>query len=151
METSTQKSQTAINNETKSKTPSHFARRLALLAIVVGVASGCKTTDHKLPHEHWKPPGMLMSILLLAILTGLSACSVRKIKDPLTGAVIYESHRFGNTEKFDSITATYVDKDGNTNTICIKGYISDQVAGMRAAFEGAGTLVGKATSTMVKP
>lgn len=85
-------------------------------------------------------------LVLLAIVS-LSGCSVRRIKDPLSGAVIYESHRFGNAEKFDSITATYVDKHGNTNSICIRGYISDQVAGMKAAFEGAGMLVGKAAAT----
>lgn len=118
METSTQTNRTTTTYTVGVGPLTNLARRLALLAIVAGVAT---------------------------------ACSVRKIKDPLTGAVIYESHRFGNAEKFDSITATYVDKHGNTNTICIKGYISDQVAGMKAAFEGAGTLVGKAAATAAKP
>lgn len=85
-------------------------------------------------------------LILLAIVS-LTACGVRRFRDPETGHVIYESHRFGNHEKFESITATYITRSGATNTICIKGYVSDQVAGMQAAFEGAGALVGKAAAT----
>ena len=89
--------------------------------------------------------------LLAIVAVAVSACGVRRFRDPETGHVIYESHRFGNHEKFESITATYITRSGATNTICIKGYVSDQVSGIKAAFEGAGTLSGKAAAAMVKP
>ena len=118
METSTPKKLAVAKTPSFNKLPSSLARRLALLAIVAGVASGC---------------------------------GIRRFRDPETGHVIYESHRFGNHEKFESITATYITRSGATNTICIRGYISDQVSGIKAAFEGAGTLSGNAAAAMVKP
>lgn len=89
--------------------------------------------------------------LLACALLMTTGCGIRRFRDPETGHVIYESHRFGNHEKFESITATYITRSGATNTICIRGYISDQVSGIKAAFEGAGTLSGNAAAAMVKP
>lgn len=66
---------------------------------------------------------MLMSLVLLALLLGLSGCTDRVLSvDPKTGVVTYHSKRFGNMEKFDSIIV-----QSGTNRIEIKGYASDQV------------------------
>lgn len=73
----------------------------------------------------------------------MCGCSIREIKDPQSGAIIYRSKRLGNTEKFNAIVATYVTPDGVTNTIRIEGYASDQVEGVKAMFSGINDLLVK--------
>lgn len=118
------------------------AKRLGLLAITIGLAfvAGSKTvSDSKINPHNWRPPGMLMSIALLALLLATSACSVIRVYDPQSGKVIYESKRLGNSLKIGEVRATT-----GTNSISIHGYVNDQVQAFQAATTLAKELLSKA-------